>query len=103
MSKNLVVKISKRNNNGAEAWEGTVNLPGALPTKLAKSKTQESKFSTRSAVTAAAKNFATRYGFADVRFEGITDAKTTTKKSASKRPSSSKTRVSESNLSSVLS
>jgi hypothetical protein len=85
MSKNLLVKITKRTTKGIESWEGTANLPGVLPTKLTKSKTNESKFSTRSALTSAAQRLATRYGFSDVQFEGVGTEKTVAKKTSSPR------------------
>lgn len=96
MSKNLTVKISKRGAKGAESWEGTVNLPGVAPTKLVKAKTNESKFSSRSALTSAAERLAERYGFADVKFEGAVEttapkATTTKKKTKSRRPAATAT------------
>lgn len=87
MSKNLTVKITKRTANGAESWEGTVSLPGVAPTKLVKAKTNESKFSTRSALTGAAQRLAERYGFSEVKFEGATE-----KASAPKTPKKNKSR-----------
>lgn len=69
MSKNLNVKISKRNTNGTDTWEGTVALPGVAPTKLLKSKTNESLFFTRSGLTSAAQRLAARYGFSEVKFQ----------------------------------
>jgi hypothetical protein len=83
MSKNLTVKVTKRVTKGEESWEGTVNLPGVAPTKLVKSKTNESKFTTRNALTGAAQRLASRYGFADVKFEGA--GETTTKKIPTRR------------------
>ena len=80
MSNNLLVKITKRTTKGVESWEGTAALPGVLPTKITKVKTNESRFSTRSALTNAAQRLATRYGFSDVQFEGE-NAKKTAKKS----------------------
>lgn len=68
----LLVKISKRTTNGVETWEGTANLPGVAPTKLTKARTNESRFSTRSALTSAAQKLAVRYGFSEVKFEGAT-------------------------------
>ncbi len=69
-SNELLVKISKRNKGGVESWEGTATLPGLTPAKVAKSKSSESKFSTRSALTSAAQRLASRYGFSEVKFEG---------------------------------
>lgn len=83
--KNLHVKVSKRTSNGAESWEGTVSLPGLLPTKVAKTNTTDSKFTTRSALTSAAQRLAARYGFDDVEFEGGEQKKPATKKSSSKK------------------
>ncbi len=81
MSNNLRVKITKRTTDGVESWEGTASLPGVKPTKLTKAKSNESKFSTRSALTSAAQRLADRYGFSDVEFEGTGVEKKETKKS----------------------
>lgn len=66
----LLVKVSKRTTNGVESWEGTANLPGLTPAKVTKSKTDDSKFSTRSTLERAAQKLAVRYGFSEVKFEG---------------------------------
>ena len=81
----LLVKVSKRTANGVESWEGTANLPGLTPAKVTKSKTNESKFSTRSALTSAAQKLATRYGFSEVKFEGAGVAKSEEKAKAPRR------------------
>lgn len=85
MSKNLTVKITKRTTKGEQAWEGTVSLPGVAPTKLVKAKTNESRFSTRTALAGAAQRLAERYGFAEVKFEGAIEAKEQDTKKNKKR------------------
>lgn len=90
MSSTLTVKVTKRKHNGTEVWEGTASVQGARPTKLTKSKSQETAFSTASAVKKAAEKFATTHGYAGVKFDEKTPAstkvsktaKTTTKKAA---------------------
>lgn len=84
MSKNLLVKITKRTSQGVESWEGTANLPGVQPTKLTKANGSESKFSSRTALTNAAERLASRYGFEEVKFEGATNDKKKTKKKVAK-------------------
>jgi hypothetical protein len=95
MSKNnLMVKISKRTKDGVESWEGTVTLPGVLPTKLTKSKTEESKFSTRSTLISAAQRLATRYGFIEVQFEGVGVEKPSVEKKTEKPRRKTESKVS---------
>ena len=86
MSKNLNVKVSKRSTKGTEAWEGTVTLPGVAPTKLLKSKTNESLFLTRYGLATAAQRLAERYGFSEVKFQGdnLTSAQPKKKTSGTK-------------------
>lgn len=79
MSKNLLVTVKKKTSNGVESWEGTAVLPGFQPTKLTKSKGVA--FSSRSALTNAAKRLAVRYGFDKVEFDGVVEEK---KKSSKK-------------------
>lgn len=85
----LNVKVTRRKHNGEEVWEGTVNVQGVRPTKLTKSKSQETAFSTSGAVKKAAEKFAANHGYAGVKFDEPTVApstkvsktsKTTTKK-----------------------
>lgn len=87
----LLVKISKRTKDGVESWEGTATLPGLAPAKVTKLKTNESKFGTRSDLTAAAKRLANRYGFGEVRFEGVGVEKTEDKKTETHKPRTRKT------------
>lgn len=61
----LQVKITKRRHDGKDMWEGVVSLPNTKPTKLTKSKSQETAFGTRGAVVAAAEKFAERFNFTD--------------------------------------
>jgi len=82
----LLVKVSKRTKDGVESWEGTATLPGFAPTKLTKLKTNDSRFRTRSSLTDAARRIANRYGFTEVKFEGVgcdTTKKTTKSKNKS--------------------
>jgi hypothetical protein len=69
MSNTLSVKLTKRKHNGDDIWEGTVAVQGVRPTKLTKSKSQETAFSTSSAVKKAAEKFATTHGYAGVKFD----------------------------------
>lgn len=69
MSSTLTVKVTKRKFNDAVVWEGTAAVQGARPTKLTKSKSQETAFSTASAVKKAAEKFATTHGYAGVKFD----------------------------------
>ena len=65
----LSVKISKRRHDGEEIWEGTLSLQGARPTKLTKSKSQETSFANASAVRKAAERFAAAHNYDGVKFE----------------------------------
>lgn len=65
----LSVKITSKNCEGAESWEGTVSIPGTKPTKLVRKSDGETSFRTRSAVMGAAKTFAENLGFSDLRVE----------------------------------
>lgn len=69
MSNTLTVKVTKRKFNGSEVWEGTASVQGVRPTKLTKSKSQETAFSTAGAVKKAAEKFATTHGYAGVKFD----------------------------------
>lgn len=90
MSNALVVKIARRRHDGAEFYEGTASIQGARPTKLTKSKTEETAFSREADLRRAAASFAKRHSYGEVKFEGGTNAKvnktakTTTKKPCSK-------------------
>jgi hypothetical protein len=87
MSK-LTVKVSAKQKNGTESWEGTVSLPGARPTKLTRKSDNSTSFSTRSAVNSAAQRFAETYGFSGI--EAPVAKATTVKKAAKKKAATTK-------------
>ena len=66
----LQCKISKRKHDGEEVWEGTIALQGIRPTKLTKSRTQETAFSREADVRRAATSFAKRHQYDDVVYDG---------------------------------
>jgi hypothetical protein len=76
--------------NGEDLWEGTLAIQGVRPTKLTKSKSQETTFSTAGAVKKAAEKFASTHGYSDVKYAEPTatkvskTSKTTTKKESVK-------------------
>lgn len=92
MTTKLVCKITKKNVNGSDVFEGQVELQGAKPTKLTKAKTGETTFGSRSTVNNAAQKFAERHGFEGVEFTepGAKKEKATSSKTAK----GSKTRTS---------
>lgn len=89
MSKQLPVKVSARKSGDEEWYEATVSVPGLKPTKLARKSDGNTHFSSRSAVTGAAKNLAKSLGFEEVDYGEAAAApakkaaKKATKKSAS--------------------
>jgi len=68
MSNTLSVRITSRKTDAGEIYEGTVNMCDATPFKLVRRADKTTRFPTRSAVMAAARNFAKSYGFVDVNF-----------------------------------
>lgn len=98
MSNTLSVRITSRKTDAGEVFEGTVTLDDATPFKLVRKADRTTRFPTRSAVIASARNFAKSYGFVDVNFGDTTTkpkvaAKTTptTAKKAAKKSSVTKT------------
>jgi hypothetical protein len=93
MASTLTVKVTKKKCNNEVLWEGTASVAGARPTKLTKSKSQDTTFSTAGAVKKAAEKFATTHGYEGVKFDEAAAAKTTTvsktSKTASKTPTKS--------------
>lgn len=88
---NLICKITKKKRDGADSWEGTVTLPNVAPTKLIKTKTRESTFSTRAQVVSAAERFAQKFGFDGVSIdEGQSRAKAAAKSIKAKSSKSEK-------------
>ena len=76
MSNSLPVRITSRNTTSGEIYEGTVTMCGGTPFKLVRKADNTTRFPNRSAVVAAARNFAKVYGFADVNFGEQTASKT---------------------------
>jgi hypothetical protein len=74
MSKQLPVKVTSRKSGDEEWYEATVSVPGLKPTKLARKSDGNTHFSSRSAVTGAAKNLAKSLGFEDVDYGEATAA-----------------------------
>jgi hypothetical protein len=85
MNKLLKCKISQRKVDGLQVYEGTVELPGARATKLAKSSSNETTYSSRSLLEKAARQFATRLGFNDVDFGGSATTTANKKKTLPKK------------------
>lgn len=77
----LNVKVSERTKDGKTYFEGTVALPGAKPTKLVRKSTGTTLFSTRSALTTSARNFAKQFG---AEADLLQSAKQSVKKAAKK-------------------
>lgn len=66
MSNTLSVKVSTRKDESGEWYEGTVSITGLKPTKLARKSDGSTKFTSKSAVSGAARNLAKSLGFAGV-------------------------------------
>lgn len=66
MSNTLSVKVATRKDESGEWYEGTVSIVGLKPTKLARKSDGSTKFTSRSAVSGAARNLAKALGFAGV-------------------------------------
>ena len=67
MSKNLLpVRIRESKKDGVSYYDGTVELAGVLPTKITKSRSRETKFSSRTTLTQSANSFAKRHGYSGV-------------------------------------
>lgn len=80
MSSDLQVRVASR-SKGDDSWfEGTVSISGLKTTKLARKSDGATRFSTRSAVSGAARSLAKSLGFAGVAFE-----ETSQKRAAAKR------------------
>ena len=62
----LQVKVSERKTDTGVTYEGTVSIPGLRPTKLARKSDGVIQFSSRSALTAAARTLARSLGFEDI-------------------------------------
>lgn len=60
MSKSLQVTVRESKKDGT--FEAIAQLAGTTPFKLTKSRSDETRFTTRSSLTQSAKNFATRLG-----------------------------------------
>lgn len=63
MKNTLSVKITSSKGGG---YEGTVNITGLRPTKLARKIDGKTNFPTKSSVSGAARNLAKSLGFSDI-------------------------------------
>lgn len=61
-SKKLNVTVRERKQDGSSIFEGVAQLDGGTSFKLTKSRSDETRFTTRSSLTQSAGNFARRYG-----------------------------------------
>lgn len=102
MSNTLTVKVASRKNTTGEWYEGTVNIAGLKPTKLARRSDGSVQFPTKSAISGAARNLAKSLGFADVDVSdgSTTPMKKAAKKSAVKTKTASSTKTSSSSTTS---
>lgn len=83
----LPVRVSAKQKNGQETWEGTVTVPGLQSTKLVRKSDNSTSFGTRAAVLNSARLVATKLGFAGVEVQEQRKAAKTapkSKKTASK-------------------
>lgn len=80
MDNTLSVRVSTRKNSTGEWFEGTVSIAGLTPSKLARRTDGSTQFTSRSALSGAARNLAKSLGFAGVQ---VVD---TQKKPAKKMP-----------------
>jgi hypothetical protein len=85
----LKVKVSEKNSNNEKWYEGTVSIAGLKPTKLARKSDGNTKFTSRSAATGAAKKLAESMGYT-VDFEEAAQAKKTPAKKAAKKSATAK-------------
>lgn len=89
MSNTLSVRVASRKDESGEWYEGTVSIVGLKPTKLARRSDGSTRFTSKSAVSGAARNLAKALGFTDVE---VADNKATAaapKKAAAKKSSKS--------------
>lgn len=75
MSDNLQVTIASRREGDSEWYEGTVSISGLKPTKLARKSDGSTRFTSRSAVTGAARNLAKSLGYLGVDIHKESDPK----------------------------
>lgn len=81
MSNTLSVKLSTRKTETGDVFEGTVDIVGLKPTKLARRSDGSTQFPTKSALSGAARNLAKSLGFSEVV---VTDANAKAKAPATK-------------------
>lgn len=101
MSNTLQVRVTSRKSATENWFEGTVSIAGLKPTKLSRKSDGSTQFSSRSALSGAARNVAKSLGYSDVDFGEQAAAKTakpiavaakkSSKKSASKKARPSRT------------
>lgn len=84
MSTTLSVRISVTKSTTGDVYEGTISPIQARPTKLLRAD-NTTKFPTRAAVVARARNWAKLHGYNDVNFVEPGAAKAATAKKAAKK------------------
>ena len=92
MSNTLSVRLSSRKTATENWYEGTVSIAGLKPAKLARRSDGSTQFTTKSAVSGAARNLAKSLGFADVVVTD-SDVKQKTEKVAAKKTVAKKATV----------
>ena len=68
MNKTLNITVRESKRDGQTQFEGVAQLDGGTAFKLTKSRSTETRFTTRSSLTQSANNFAKRYGL-KIRFD----------------------------------
>jgi hypothetical protein len=94
----MAVRVASRKTESGQYFEGTVSIAGLKPTKLARRSDGSTQFSTRAAVTTAAKALAKSIGYSDVSVEDSSKpakaSESGASKVAAKKSSVAKTTVS---------
>jgi hypothetical protein len=89
MSKSLQLTVRENKTDGT--FEGIAKLEGSTPFKLTKSRSENTRFGTRSSLTQSAKTFAKRFGLE------LNVATTATKKTATTAKAKAKAKASSDN------
>ena len=80
----LSVRLTSRKTETETYFEGTVSIQGLRPTKLARRADGSTQFSTKSAVSGAARNLARSLGYTDICVTDANAPKTPCKAAAKK-------------------
>jgi hypothetical protein len=86
----LPVKVTSKQKNGQETWEGSLTVPGLQAAKLVRKQDNSTSFGTRAAVLNSARSVATKLGYAGVEVQEQRKAAKTAPKTASKTASKAK-------------